>query len=305
MPLAMRRSSVLYPLLAILALNGAAAATTPERIWPGPAPGEKSALPAETTRVESSDKPVPGSSAVIVSNVSDPTITFYRPAPAKDTGAAVLVCPGGGYHILVTDVEGTEVCAWLNSIGVTAVLLKYRVPRREGLAPHVAPLQDAQRALGIVRYRTMALGIDPHRIGVIGFSAGGNLAAMLSNNHAQRTYLAVDAMDEAFCRPDFCLLIYPAYLTPTEHGDKLVPALTISASNTPPTFIAMSEDDGVGVEGALAYFRALTDAKVPAEMHLYPKGGHGYGLRRSPAMVTTWPDRATDWLLASGWLNHQ
>ena len=269
-------------------------------LWPGRSPGEKTALPPEADVEKPTDEAIAGRPVQKRGNVSDPTITIYRPDPAKNTGAAVLVCPGGGYYILALDLEGTEVCEWLNSIGITAVLVKYRVPRREGLAPYAAPLQDAQRALGIVRSRAKDFGIDPARIGVLGFSAGGNLAAMLSNNHHARTYPPVDTADETSCRPDFCVLIYPGDLTTKEKDDALAPELSVSHENTPPTFIAMTEDDKV--ENALTYYHALMKANVPAEMHLYPRGGHGYGLRRTELTVTTWPDRAADWLESEGFL---
>jgi acetyl esterase/lipase len=278
------------------------AAPTTIALWPGRAPGEKIALPTEADVSRPGDKGVAGRPVQIRGNVSDPTITIYRPEPAKDTGATVLVCPGGGFYILALDLEGTEVCEWLNSAGVTAVLLKYRVPRRESLAPYAAPLQDAQRALGLLRSRAKDFGIDPSRIGVLGFSAGGDLAAILSNNHDARTYPPVDAADRTSCRPDFCILIYPAYLTVKEKDNALAPELPVSRENTPPTFITMTEDDPERVENAIYYYLALKKAAVPAEMHLYPHGGHGYGLRRTELTVTTWPDRVVDWLKAEGFL---
>ena len=293
-------------LCATLAWTQAAAApaTAPKTIslWPGQAPGETVALPPEADTTKPNGELVAGQRVIRLGNVSSPTITIYRPDPARDTGAAVLVCPGGGYHILAMDLEGTEVCEWLNSIGVTGVLLKYRVPRRAGLPAHVPPLQDAQRALGLIRFQAKDLGLDPARIGVLGFSAGGHLSATLSNNHGERTYPAVDEADKVSCRPDFCVLIYPGSLTVREKNDMIAPELPVSATNTPPTFIAMTEDDGVRAETALFYYLALKQAKVPAELHLYPKGGHGYGLRRTEMTVTTWPDRVADWLKASGWL---
>ncbi|HEY4248857.1 MAG TPA: alpha/beta hydrolase [Lacunisphaera sp.] len=274
----------------------------PISLWAGSPPGETVTFPAEADTTKPGDDLVAGRRVIRMGNISDPTITIYQPDTAKNIGAAVMVCPGGGYYILAMDLEGTEVCAWLNSIGVTAVLLKYRVPVREGQHPRAAPLQDAQRALGLVRHRAIELGIDPHRIGVLGFSAGGHLAANLSNNHDARTYPLVDAADRASCRPDFCLLIYPGDLLAQDKNYALVPELSVSSAKTPPTFLAMAEDDGARVENALYYYIALKNAKVPAEMHLYPDGGHGYGLRRTAHDVTSWPDRAADWLRTSGWL---
>jgi acetyl esterase/lipase len=232
-------------------------------------------------------------------NVSTPTLSIYRPAKEKDTGAAVVVLPGGGYNILAMDLEGVEVCEWLNSIGVTGVLVKYRVPARQGRPRGTAPLEDAQRAVGIVRSRAKELGIRPDRIGVLGFSAGAHLAAYLSTNHEKRAYEAVDERDQVSCRPDFTLLIYPAYLTVRDENDRISPELKIAA-DTPPTFLVQTEDDGVRVENSIFYYAALRKAKVAAEMHLYPTGGHGYGLRRTDKAVTTWPLRAEEWLRSLG-----
>jgi acetyl esterase/lipase len=232
-------------------------------------------------------------------NVSTPTLTVYRPARQGNARSAVLVFPGGGYSILALDLEGTEICEWLNSLGVTAVLVKYRVPARSGQPRWAAPLQDAQRAIGMVRKRATELGIDADRIGVLGFSAGGHLAAAASTNFDRRTYDAVDEADSVSCRPDFSLLIYPAYLTVKEENDKVAPELKVSPQ-MPPTFLVQAEDDGVRVETSLFYYAALRNAKVPAEMHLYPTGGHGYGLRPTEKLVTTWPKRAEDWLRSLG-----
>ncbi len=273
----------------------------PIPLWPKAAPGEKDAIGEEKdTSTEKSGK-VAGKPLIRLGNVSQPGITLYRPAKDKDTGAAVVVCPGGGYSILAYDLEGSEICEWLNSIGVTGVLLKYRVPKRAGLEKHTAALQDAQRAVGLVRSRATEFGLDPKRIGILGFSAGGHLAATACNNYEKRTYEPVDDADLTSCRPDFAILIYPAYLTVKEQGDKVSPELPITA-NTPQTFLVMAEDDGVRVESALFYYLALKNAKVPAEMHLYPTGGHGYGLRPSQHTVTTWPKRAEEWMQVRGLL---
>ena len=278
------------------------AAEAPIRIWPAQAPGETKTLPPEGDVTKPTDRLVNGERIVRLGNVSDPTITIFRPDPAKDTGAAVIVCPGGGYSILAIGLEGEEVCEWLNSIGVTGVLLKYRVPVREGRKRHEAPLQDAQRAISLVRHRAKDLGIDPQRLGVLGFSAGGHLAAVASNQHERRTYPRIDDADDVSCRPDFAVLIYPAYLTLRDQNDAIAPELPIAAGRTPPTFIAMTQDDTVRVETAVYYYLALKNAGVTAEMHLYPEGGHGYGLRRTRAAVTTWPDRVADWMKAQGYL---
>ncbi|HXJ57077.1 MAG TPA: alpha/beta hydrolase [Verrucomicrobiae bacterium] len=276
-----------------------AAEPQPISLWPASAPGEKGDIGEERDVTTSKDGLVAGRPVIRLGNVSKPMISIYRPAPGHDTGTAVLVCPGGAYHILALDLEGTEVCAWLQSIGVTGVLLKYRVPKRTGLEKHVAALQDAQRALGLLRHRAGELKLDPKRLGVLGFSAGGHLAAALSLSSMERSYPALDEADQTSCRPDFALLIYPAYLTVKEQGDKIAPELNVT-SNAPPTFVAMSQDDPVRVENALHYTLALQKAKVPVELHLYPSGGHGYGLRRTEKPVTTWPQRAEDWLRSVG-----
>jgi len=261
-------------------------------------------LPAEAIVSKPSDPLVAGRTVLALTNVSNPTLTIYRPDPAKNTGAAVVVCPGGGYYILAMDLEGTEVCEWLQSLGITAALLKYRVPAGNGENKHPpgAPLQDAQRALGMLRHQAGELRLDPARIGILGFSAGGYLAAMLGSHHAQRAYAPIDAADQVSCRPDFCALIYPGGLTDDNKNDVLAPEFKGNMAAVPPTFIAMAEDDAGGVENALLYYLALKHAKIPVEMHLYPVGGHGYGLRRTSANVTSWPDRFADWMKASGWL---
>jgi acetyl esterase/lipase len=269
-------------------------------LWPGVVPGEKGELGEERDTTKPGDGLIAGKSVIRLGNVSKPTLAIYRPPADQDTGAAVVVCPGGGYHILAMDLEGTEICEWLNSLGVTGVLLKYRVPKREGLEKHTAAFQDAQRALALVRQRAKEWRIDPHRIGIMGFSAGAHLAAALSNNPEPRTYPAVDEADGLSCRPDFVLLIYPAYLTVKEEGDKLAPEMKVT-TNTPPTFMVMAQDDPIRVETALFYTLALKQANVPVELHVYPTGGHGYGLRRTKEPVTTWPERAADWLRSRGW----
>ena len=280
------------------------AAAEPVVLWPAGAPGDKGGLPPEADTSKPGENLVSGKPLIRLGNVSSPTITVF-PAPAdKATGAAALVCPGGAYNILAMDLEGSEVCEWLNSIGVTGVLLKYRVPRREGQPKHGPALQDAQRAMGVIRQRAGEWGIDPARVGCLGFSAGGHLCAALSASVAARTYEAVDDADKQSCRPDFMTLIYPAYLTQKDQGDAVSPETAVSQL-TPPTFMAMTEDDPVRAETALFYYVALKNAKVPAELHLYPMGGHGYGLRRTPFNVSAWPQRAEEWMKTLGVLERK
>jgi acetyl esterase/lipase len=270
-------------------------------LWSGTAPGETNIIGEEKDMTKPTDNQVADKAVIRLGNVSKPTITVYRAAKEKDTGAAVVVFPGGGYHILAMDLEGTEVCEWLNSIGVNAVLLKYRVPKRAGRERHAAALEDAQRAVGMVRAKAREFGIDANRIGVLGFSAGGHLAAALSTSAEERTYSKVDDADTVSCRPNFAVLIYPAYLTLKDQGDSVNPETAVS-SNTPPTFIAMTQDDPIRIETALYYSAALKRTGVPFELHVYPKGGHGYGLRRTDNPVTAWSDRAADWMRSQGFL---
>jgi acetyl esterase/lipase len=270
-------------------------------LWPQGAPAEQGGIGEEKDTTKPTDGLVGGKRLIRLGDVAKPTITVYPAPREKNTGAAVIVCPGGGYTILAMDLEGTEVVEWLNSIGVTGVLLKYRVPARKNRARYEAPLEDAQRAVGLVRSRAKEWGVDPKRIGIMGFSAGAHLAATASCNFTNRVYSPVDTADEASCRPDFTLLIYPAYLTVEKEGDRIASELKITPE-TPPTFLVQAEDDGVRVETSVFYYLALKKAKVPVEMHLYPTGGHGYGLRPSPQTVTTWPQRAEEWMRVSGFL---
>jgi acetyl esterase/lipase len=268
-------------------------------LWPHTAPGDKTPVGPEHDETKPSDNLVGGKRLIRLGNVSSPTLALYQPSAGKRSGTTVVVCPGGGYQILAMDLEGTEVCEWLNSVGVTAVLLKYRVPKRAGLEKHTAALQDAQRAMGLVREHASEWGVDPKKIGVLGFSAGGHLAALASNDWESRSYSPIDAADSTSCRPDFTILIYPAYLTLKDKDDRVAPELNLS-SNTPPTFIAMAEDDPIRVETALFYAAALKKVDVPFELHIYPSGGHGYGLRPTKDLVTTWPQRAVDWMRSRG-----
>jgi acetyl esterase/lipase len=261
-------------------------------LWPSGTPGNLSAPGPEKA---SPGNPVGGAPITKVENVSDPTLTVYRASPAAASHTAVLVFPGGGYTILAYDLEGTEICEWLNRQGVTAVLVKYRVPQPKGVPRYKAPLQDAQRALGIVRQHAKEWNVDPHRIGVLGFSAGGHLAAALSTNFETRSYPAIDASDAVSCRPDFAVLIYPAYLTSPAGSDKLAPELAVSPQ-TPPTFLVQAEDDPVHVQNSLFYYLALTNNHVPSEMHLFSSGGHGYGMRQTGAPVNRWPEELKIWL---------
>jgi acetyl esterase/lipase len=297
------RLFVLFSAVGALSALSTSTPSSPEvlPVWPAEAPGEKGDLGEEKDVTKAKDGLVGGRPLIRLGNVSKPTLTLYRPPKEKDTGASVVVCPGGGYSILALDLEGTEVCEWLNSIGVTGILLKYRVPARKGLEKHAAALQDAQRALGLVRFHAKEWNLDPDRVGILGFSAGGHLSAMASTAYETRTYPAVDDADRESCRPDFAVLIYPAWLVVKDDVTKLAPEFKVTP-RTSPAFVVMTQDDPIKVESAVGYGLALKNAHVPVELHLYPKGGHGYGLRPSANDVTRWPDRAAEWMKTQGWL---
>lgn len=264
-------------------------------------PGETAEIGPEHDATKPDGRTVAGKRVTRLTNVSRPSLTVYPAPAARNTGTAILVCPGGGYNILAWDLEGTEVCEWLNSIGVTGLLLKYRVPKRPGDDRHLLPLADAQRAIRLARLHAAKWGFHPQRIGVLGFSAGGHLAVQLSTNHDQKTYEPTDDADQLSTRPDFALPIYPAYLVDKKQPTQLAPDIHVTSA-TPPTFLVQTQDDNIRLENALFYYLALKQVKVPAELHVYPSGGHGYGLRPSPHTVTTWPKRAEDWMRSLGLL---
>lgn len=244
--------------------------------------------------------------ADFVGKVSQPTMTIY-PAKGKSSGAAVVIFPGGGYFCLAMKLEGTDVCDWLTEKGVTCILLKYRVPGdglypRSGCYPGTkAALVDAQRAIRLVRGRAAELKINPHKIGVLGFSAGGHLVAACSTLYDKSLYKAVDEKDKLSARPDFAIAVYPGHLT--EHTTKkfeLNPYVPVT-KNTPPTFIVQAENDPVDdVENSLAYFAALKKAQVPAELHIYAEGKHAFGLKPSKLPISEWPRLAERWLKSLG-----
>jgi acetyl esterase/lipase len=269
-------------------------------LWPKGAPGGTASGAAEADLSKPNDGLIAGKPLIRLGNVSTPTLTLYRPS-GKNTGAAVVVFPGGGYHILAIDLEGTEVCDWLNGAGITCVLVKYRVPESGPYPRSAAALQDAQRAMGMVRAHAAEWHIDPRRIGVLGFSAGGHLSAALSTHYEKRLYDAVDAADAVSCRPDFAVIVYPGYLALADKNFAPNEDIRVTA-RTPPSFLVQAEDDPVHVENAVVYFMALKKAGVPAELHIYAAGGHGYGLRRSALPVTTWPASVESWLHTLGML---
>jgi acetyl esterase/lipase len=266
------------------------------KLWSGVAPGDETFRPAPTKSA-----PPKTDDVIRIGLVTEPTLTLFRPPAGQSNGAVVVVCPGGGYNILAWNKEGTEIAEWLNGIGVTAVVLKYRVPRRDSQQPHVAPLRDAQRALRLIRQNAAKWEIDPNRVGILGFSAGGNLAVMAGTAWGETTYPKQDAADALSCRPDFVIPIYPAYLGNEDTPGPLSPAIAIN-SQTPPMFLVVTHDDKLrGLNSALLYAE-LKKADVAAELHIFTRGGHGYGMRASDNPVSGWPKLCEQWMRAMGYL---
>lgn len=266
----------------------------PIPLWPKGVPGEDHLeLPEESVEFKGEYQ------IEILSNVSTPTLTWY---PAKEpNGASVLVLPGGGYNILAMSHEGTEVCEWLNSIGIAAGLLKYRVPRREGLEPHEAPLQDVQRAIGIMRTNANKWNINPERLGVLGFSAGGNLATMALTSDGTRNYESDPAFDTPNCVPNFGVLIYPAYLNDPDNPDELAPGITVNET-TPPVFMAVSDEDRKFVEGSARFYIEMQRKERPCELHIFTGGRHGFGLDKIDSPIKQWPMLTEQWMNELGLL---
>ena len=287
------RTSLILTLALLTAAPFASAQKVTLPLWPNGAPEPYQGNAPEADITKPTDALVAGKKLMHLTNISKPTLAVYPPTKVANTGAAVLVFPGGGYKILAYDLEGTEVCTWLNSIGVTCVLVKYRVPFDAHYPQNSADLEDAQQAMRITRSHAAEWHIEPNRIGVLGFSAGAHLAAVLSN-HADYKRPGEPA-NQPNARPDFALIIYPGYLANAPALNKLAPGID-PTSNTPPTFLLQAEDDPVHEENALVYFQALKEAKVPAELHIFAQGGHGYGLRPTNLPITHWPALAETWL---------
>jgi acetyl esterase/lipase len=277
-------------------------------IWPGIGPDAQPAAGPEFTHPYKNK--VAGRAVMLVERVAQPTMTVYPPT-GTNTGVAVVVFPGGGYNALAIDLEGTEVCDWLASRGITGVLSKYRVPgsgpycdapNHRPAAPMArAALEDAQRTIGLVRAHAVEWHINPEKVGVLGSSAGGHLAAAVSTHFDRRLYPAVDGADQESCRPDFAVLLYPAYLLEDAARDfELNPAIPVTG-RTPPTFLLHAENDpAADVSNSLVYYAALKKAEVAAELHIYSAGGHGFGLRRTKFPVSDWPGLVEKWLESIG-----
>jgi acetyl esterase/lipase len=274
-------------------------------LWPGKPPNLRSGVGAESVHYAmdagtGNKKLIGGELYSYIENVTQPTITIYSPTK-RNTGAAVIVYPGGGFNVLAMDIEGTEVCDWLTSNGISCVLLKYRVP-----CEHVGPYrecpqahQDAQRAMSIVRSRAGEWHIDPHKIGVMGFSAGAHMAIM-SSTRLNRLYAAVDNADRVSSRPDFALVLYPGRMAYRRTNFAPNPDIRVT-ERTPPTFLVHAYDDDMNpVENSLLYAAALRKAGVAAEIHVYAKGGHAFGLRRTGLSASGWPQLAEAWLKGIG-----
>lgn len=295
----MRPSTLI--LAAALALGAVAPTTADEpqtlNLWPDRAPGETADLGPEKAEPA-------GGPYTRITNVSRPTIAVHKPPKDKDTGLAVIVAPGGGYNMLAFGHEGNDVAAWLNSIGVTGIVLKYRVPRRPDQPkdrPPIGALQDAQRAVSLVRSHASEWGLDPQRIGLLGFSAGGHLAAWTATRFDERAYEPIDDADRASCRPDFAVMIYPGGVIRKDDPSELSPEIRVGP-DTPPCFLAHAFDDPVSPENSVRLFLALKAAKVPTDLHIYATGGHGFGLRKSDKPASTWPARCEDWMRSQGFL---
>jgi acetyl esterase/lipase len=290
----MLRMMVAALAVSTLAFSTQAAEPEPIKLWPNErGPGDTKELEPERDMTKPGDQLIAGKRVARIGNVSVPTIQVFAPPADKNTGAAVVICPGGGHHILAYDLEGTEVAEWLNSIGVTGVVLKYRVPFRNPENRSQAAVQDAQRAMSLVRSRADEWKLDTKRIGILGFSAGGETAARASLAES-RTYDRQDAVDDASPRPDFAVLIYAAGLI-TKERDKLRDDVRVT-DKSPPMFFAHAFDDNARIENSLLLYLALKQAGVASELHAYATGGHGFGLRKTEAPCTTWPARCEEWM---------
>jgi acetyl esterase/lipase len=305
----MRLGSISWLMMWMSLVWSVAAADQPKliEIWPGKAPDETGTIGPERWRMspQLDRKQVEVTESTrMLTDVSRPTLTIYHATPSKNIRTAMLICPGGGYWNLYWQLEGEEVAEWLNSLGINGVILKYRVPRRPDEPkgePARRPLQDAQRAVSLLRSKAKDLGIDPNRIGIIGFSAGGHLAIATATSFEKRAYEPIDEVDQVSCRPDFAILAYPGYLK-AKDKDELAPGLSIP-SGTPPVFLAHGGDDLISPpEQSVVLYLALKRAGVPAELHIYATAAHDFGVRPSNHPCSTWTQSCAHWLRHQGFL---
>ena len=295
-------TSTVYLIAALFACSGAIASPPIVfDLWPGKPPGDLPVRGEEKTFIRTSTL---YGTDVIVTNVTKPTLTVYTPPRGNNTGTAVVVCPGGGYWDLYWEGEGEQVASWLNSQGITAVILKYRVPRPPNVLEAdvpIGPQMDAQRAVSTVRSRAAEWGVNPKKIGIIGFSVGGHLALATSTNFAKRTYEHIDAIDDVSSRPDFAILCYSGFLKNKEK-DEILPGLTIP-QDSPPVFLVHSTDDTMSPsDHSVIMYLALKRARVPVELHIFAKGEHDFGVRQDGRLPSSWPQLCINWLHAFGFL---
>ncbi|WP_395716170.1 alpha/beta hydrolase [Prosthecobacter sp.] len=285
----------LFPALLFVSTSVFAAEPIVVKLWPGGAP-EKPGVKIEA------EKEIPKKNAddvMRITNVTDPMITVFK--PEKPNGTAVLVCPGGGYGILAYEHEGSQVCDFLTKHGVTGILLKYRVPKRDPKDPGREALQDAQRAMGIIRHRAAEWGLKPDRIGILGFSAGGHLTVMTTLHANKRTYTTDPALDVDDATPNFAIPVYPAYLVSKEEPGKLLPGYEVTAKSPPMCLIHAGDDPWPATASALLYLE-YKKLNIPCELHIYAKGGHGFGMRQSGGPVNDWPNRVAEWMKSMSYI---
>ena len=297
-----RIASAVALLICVQTSAAFAAEPTVVELWPGKTPGDVGIEGQESSRIYES--PLLKGPTKLITNVTRPTLTIYPAPKENNTGTAMLICPGGGYHNLFWELEGEEVAAWLNSQGMTGIILKYRCPRRPGDIkgePPLGPLLDAQRAVSLVRSRAAEWGINPQRIGMVGFSAGGHLALATATSFQTRTYEAIDAIDETSCRPDFVVLCYSGYLK-AKDKDETSPGIQVPAG-TPPILLAHSSDDSISTaEHSVIMYLALKRAGIPAELHIYATGEHDFGVRQNDKLPSSWTGLCVKWLGSQGLL---
>ena len=291
----MKPLPLLFLTLAAASLNAAEPIVV--KLWPdgAPEPAGFTAKP-ETEIPKKSDADVKR-----VTNVSEPTIAIYK--AAKPNGTAVIVAPGGGYSILAIEHEGTQVCEYLNTLGVTCALLKYRVPVRTKDDPGREALQDAQRAMGIVRHHAAEWGIKPDRIGILGFSAGGHLTVMATLHANDRTYTTDPALDVEDATPNFAVPVYAAYLVTKEDTFHLRPEIKVTEKSPPMCLVHAGDDKNVtSSSGSALLYLEYKKLNLPAELHIYAKGGHGFGMKKSGLPTAEWLVHVGEWMGSMGWL---